>query len=87
LNLTEVAEAETFVNHMVYKQLCTYKKLDFKEYEHMQFDPETNKQLFTVADIDALGQKSAKALDRIFEIAQRLSKIGANDVEEMAKNS
>ncbi len=39
----EVAEAETFVNHMVYKQLCTYKKLDFKEYEHMQFDPETNK--------------------------------------------
>jgi len=50
-------------------------------------DPETNKQLFTVADIDALGQKSAKALDRIFEIAQRLSKIGANDVEEMAKNS
>ena len=39
----EVAEAETFVNHMVYKQLCTYEKLDFKEYEHMQFDPETNK--------------------------------------------
>ena len=39
----EVAEAEIFVNHMAYKQLCTYKKLDFKEYKHMQFDPETNK--------------------------------------------
>ena len=39
----EVAEAEVFFNHMAYKQLCTYKKLDFKEYEHMQFDPETNK--------------------------------------------
>lgn len=48
---------------------------------------EEKKPIFTVADIDALGQKSAKALDRIFEVAQRLSKIGANDIEEMAKNS
>ena len=39
----EVVEAEAFINHMAYKQLMTYKKLDFKEYEHMQFDPETNK--------------------------------------------
>ena len=39
----EVVEAEVFINHIAYKQLMTYKKLDFKEYEHMQFDPKTNK--------------------------------------------
>ena len=50
-------------------------------------DHETKNQLFTVADIDALGQKSAKALDRVFAVAQSLSKIGQNDVEELAKNS
>lgn len=50
-------------------------------------DPDTKNQLFTVADIDMLGNKSAKALDRVFAVAQRLSKIGINDVEELAKNS
>lgn len=44
-------------------------------------------QMFSYADIDALGAKSAQALDRIFEVAQRLSGISSDDVEEMAKNS
>jgi hypothetical protein len=34
---------------------------------------EKGKALFTAADIDALGRKSAKALDRIFSVASRLS--------------
>ncbi len=42
--------------------------------------------LFTEKDITALGKKSAAALDRIFEAAQKLNRIGDEDVEELAKN-
>lgn len=43
-------------------------------------------RIFTDADADALGRKSGKALDRIFDVAQRLSGIGAKDVESLEKN-
>ena len=43
-------------------------------------------RLFTDKDADALGGKSAKVLDRIFEVAQRLNGIGAKDVAELEKN-
>lgn len=45
------------------------------------------KRLFTDEQIDKLGQKSAAALDRVYEVAARLSKISEKDVEEMAGNS
>lgn len=40
-------------------------------------------------DLDAmeLGQKNASALDRLFAVASRLSGLGADDVERLAKNS
>src|SRR4051794_20112140 len=44
-------------------------------------------RLFTDDDADALGKKSGKALDRIFEVAQRLNGIGEKDVEELEGNS
>lgn len=43
--------------------------------------------LFALEDILALGKKNAAALDRVFEVAQRLSGISDADVEELAKNS
>lgn len=43
-------------------------------------------RLFTDGDIAALGKKSASALDRVFDVAQRLSGITKEDVEELAKN-
>ena len=49
-------------------------------------DPETKEPMFTVADIEALGKKSAAALDRIFTASQKLSKISEKDVEDLAKN-
>lgn len=42
--------------------------------------------LFTEDDITQLGGKAAAALDRIFEVAKRLSGLGSEDVEELAKN-
>ena len=48
---------------------------------------EDGRRLFTTADIEALGRKSANALDRIFTVAQRLSGLSDADAEELVKNS
>jgi len=42
--------------------------------------------IFSETDISALGKKSAAALDRVFEVAQRLNHISDADVEALAKN-
>lgn len=48
---------------------------------------EDGKRVFSEADIAALGAKSAAALNRVYEVAQRLSGITEEDVEELTKNS
>jgi len=44
-------------------------------------------RLFDEGDVRALGEKSAKALDRVFAVAQRLSGISDRDVDELVGNS
>ena len=48
---------------------------------------ESGATLFTPADVQALGEKSAAALERVFEACNRLNGIGQSDIEELAKNS
>lgn len=48
---------------------------------------ESGELMFNTSDIVKLGGKSASALDRVFEIASRLSGISKDDVEELEKNS
>ena len=48
---------------------------------------ENGKRIFGDADIALLADKSAKALDRIFSVAQELSGISKDDMEELTKNS
>ena len=48
---------------------------------------EKNDRIFSDADIQTLGKKSAKVLDRLFAVAQKLNGISAADREEMIKNS
>jgi len=43
--------------------------------------------LFTSDDVQALGKKSANAVNRLFEAAQKLNKLTDEDVEDLAKNS
>lgn len=43
--------------------------------------------LFKGKDVEALGNKSARAMDRVFSVAQRLNGIGKHDIEELTKNS
>lgn len=40
-------------------------------------------RLFTQADVQLLGKKSAAALNRVFEAAQRLSGLNDEDVDEL----
>lgn len=42
-------------------------------------------RLFRDDDAKALGEKSAQALDRVFDIARRLSGLSDDDVEELAE--
>ena len=46
------------------------------------------KRLFcSDADINALGQTSGTALDRIFDAARKINRLGDDDLEELEKNS
>lgn len=44
------------------------------------------KRLFSESDVEALGRKSAGALDRIVRVAQRLNRLTEADVEAARKN-
>lgn len=48
---------------------------------------ENGKRLFTNGDIEALGKKSSAALQRVCQVAQRLSGLTQDDLEDMSKNS
>ncbi len=47
---------------------------------------EEGKRIFTNEDVKALGRKSAAALDRLFDVAQELSQVSDEDIEELAGN-
>lgn len=47
---------------------------------------EDGQRLFGESEIGLLGRKSAAALDRVFTVAQRLSGLSSQDVEELTKN-
>lgn len=46
---------------------------------------ENNDHLFKISDADKLGKKNAMALDRIFEVANRLNKIFGAEKEQIKK--
>lgn len=48
---------------------------------------EEGNRLFGDSEVHELGKKSASALNRVFEVAQRLSGLSEGDVEELAGNS
>lgn len=48
---------------------------------------EQGERIFTDADVKAVGNKSAAALQRIFEVCQKLSRLTDEDVDELVGNS
>lgn len=47
---------------------------------------ETGVQIFTPDDVNSLGAKSARALDKLFAVAQRINGFTEQDIEELTKN-
>ncbi len=47
---------------------------------------DNNKPIFQDSDVKQLGAKSAVALNRVFEVAQRLSGLTEEDVKELTEN-
>ena len=45
-----------------------------------------NKLLFNPREVKALGGKSGRVIDRLFDIAQKINGIGQSDIEELTKN-
>jgi len=76
----------SFVSYRDGKRSYSVDNVRAKLVQKTIIDPDTKEPMFTVGDIEALGRKSAAALDRVFTVAQRLSKITSSDVEELAKN-
>lgn len=48
---------------------------------------EAGRPIFTEVDVQALGEKNANALHRVFEAALKANSIGKKDVAEVEKNS
>lgn len=48
---------------------------------------ENGERVFTPQDVAALGKKNGAVLDRLFDVAAKLSGLSDDDVEELAKNS
>jgi len=48
---------------------------------------EDGQRVFRDSDVKELGQKSGAALQRVFRVAQRLSGLSDDDIEELIKNS
>ncbi len=48
---------------------------------------EKGKRVFEDTDLTSLSNKSAKPLDRIFQVAQRLSGLDKDEVKDVVKNS
>ena len=48
---------------------------------------EKGRSLFSAADVDALGEKSVKALNRVYEAAMSLNALGKEEVAALEKNS
>lgn len=46
---------------------------------------EDGARLFTDGDVEALGDKSAVAMERVFDVARKLSGLTEDDVEELAE--
>ncbi len=44
------------------------------------------RRLFTEADLQALGRKNAKPLDRLFDACQKLAGISSEDVDRLTEN-
>jgi hypothetical protein len=76
------SERESWEEHT---EKAKYKKTRERLVVATCFDAD-HKQVFSLADMEALSQKSAKAIDRIFDCALALNGMRKKDLEEAEAN-
>ena len=79
-------ERDAFEQSMVHKKNKTNLANVRARFAVLTVCDNTGKRLFTDEDAKELGTKSAAALDRVFEVAQRLNGFSKEDAEDLAGN-
>lgn len=79
------AERDLFESIVYYDGVRDFDNLRAKVCA-MSLVDENGKKLFSLKDVEALGQKNSTALDRVFTVAKRLSGIGKQEIEDLKKN-
>jgi hypothetical protein len=85
-------EKDEFENSLVSKDSETGERTVNMKYASarlcsMCVRDEDGNNIFAPSDVVALSKKSGKAVERIYDVAERLSGLGTGAVEEMVKNS
>lgn len=86
LKMMNGKERDAFESSLVKNGKANVDNVRAKLVQATVIDPETKELMFSVADIEALGKKSASALTKVFAASQKLSRITESDVEELTKN-
>ena len=68
------------------KGKLNFQKLEPELISLCALDPDTKEQVFGKGDLDALAEKSGAALQRVAQVAQRLSGLEPQAMEEAEKN-
>lgn len=84
------ADRDAFENSVVVTDSKGNRKTDLTNVRSkliaMTVVDEAGELMFTAGELDAIGRKSASALDRIAVVARRLNGMGADSVENAEKN-
>jgi hypothetical protein len=83
------AERDAYEAHIVQVKADGSRTLNVKNVRaklvSLSVVDEDGGRLFSDDDAEALGEKSAAALDRVFDAARRLSGLSEDDIEELAE--
>lgn len=83
------AERDAYEAHIVQLKADGSRSLNVKNLRgklvSLSCVDEDGARLFSDEDADALGDKSAAALERVFDVARKLSGLSDDDVEELAE--
>jgi hypothetical protein len=79
-------EEESLVKNGTAKADITLREIRARLVSRCLVD-ENGQRMFSDSEVDVLGRKSALALNRVFEVAQKISGLSDKDVAELTKNS
>lgn len=80
-------EAEALIRRSQLEGTARLRNMRAELVARCAVDPQSGERIFGEDDIEALGKKSAKVLDRLFAAATRLNSVSDEDIKALEKNS